>query len=317
MTIELIAGLFLLIVGAELLVRGASKLALAAGMTPLVVGLTVVAFGTSAPEFAVTFKGILDGASGVSTGNVIGSNIFNVLFILGVSALAAPLVVHKEVVRIQVPIAVASTVVAFGLALDGTLGRVDGIILAVLAVGYVTYTVLQGRRETRDNKAAANDGRDDSPEQTPLQTLASVVMLLVGLGMLVFGADWLVEGAVAIARDFRVSDFVIGVTIVAAGTSLPEVATSVMAALRGQRDIAVGNVVGSNIFNILVVLGGSAALSPKDIAVPTNVLKADFPIMLAVVCLLFPIVYTEHTISRWEAALLLLGYGGYVALLLV
>jgi cation:H+ antiporter len=314
MTIKLIVGLVLLIVGAELLVRGASKIALAAGMTPLVVGLTVVAFGTSAPEFAVTLKGVMEGASGVSTGNIVGSNIFNVLFILGISALVAPLVVHKEVVRVQVPIAVAATVIAFGLALDGTLGQIDGIILFALAISYVVYTVKQGRSESA---AASAESDDEETKTSALSTLLSVGMLLAGLALLVLGADWLVTGAVSIAKQVGVSDFLIGVTIVAAGTSLPEVATSIMAALRGERDIAVGNVVGSNIFNILVVLGGSSALAADGIAVSTSVLKADFPIMLAVVCVLFPIVYTEHTISRWEAGLLLAGYGGYVTLLLM
>jgi len=257
-----IAGLAALVVGAELLVRGASKLALSFGISPLVVGLTIVAFGTSAPEMAVSVGAVLDGKTDIAVGNVVGSNIFNVLFILGLSALITPLVVNVQLIRQEVPIMIGASLLLLVLALDGRIGMAEGAFLFALLLAYTVFLVLQSRAETQaardeyagEYKPAAPGGWDS---RLPVQLL----LIVVGLGLLVLGADWLVTSAVTFAKALGVSDVVIGLTIVAAGTSMPEVAASVTAAFKGERDIAVGNVVGSGTFNILgcVGLSGIAA----------------------------------------------------------
>lgn len=301
-TLQLIAGLVALIVGAELLVRGASRLAGAMGVSSLVIGLTVVAFGTSAPELAVSIKATLDGQSGVALGNVIGSNTFNVLFILGLSATIAPLVVSSQLVRLDVPVMIGVSLLTIALAWDATLGRLDG---AILFSGILVYTglLLYVSRKQQQSET-------ESTEARPHGLLWSGVIAVVGFALLVVGSRLLVTSAVSIAEHFGVSNLVIGLTIVAAGTSLPEVVTSVVASLRGERDIAVGNVVGSNIFNLLCVLGATALIAPGGIPISPSVLTFDLPVMTAVAVACLPIFFTGMTISRWEG-LLLLGY--YVA----
>ncbi len=299
-------GLVLLTGGAELLVRGATRLAAASGISPLVVGLTVVAFGTSAPELAVSLGAALRGQPDVALGNVIGSNIFNVLFILGVSAVITTLVVQAQLVQFDVPIMIAASAVALGLGLDGSFGRFDGALLFAGLIGYVVALARAARR-------AASASRESSEKTTRPGALARVTDLAgigLGLGLLVVGSQLLLSAAVSFARTLGIGELVIGLTLVAAGTSLPEVATSVMAALRGERDLAVGNVVGSNIFNLLGVLGLSAALSPVPLQVADSALRFDLPVMLAVAVACLPIFFTEHRVSRWEGALLL---GYYVA----
>ena len=246
-----VAGLAALVAGAELLVRGASKLALSFGISPLVVGLTIVAFGTSAPEVAVSVGAVLGGRTDIAIGNVVGSNVFNVLFILGLSAVITPLVVNVQLIRQEVPILIGAAVLLVALTLDGRLERLEAAFLCVLLLAYTVFLVLQSRAETqaaRDEyagefKPAGPDGWD---ARLPVQLL----LIGVGLALLVFGADWLVAASVRFAKALGVSDLIIGLTIVAAGTSMPEVATSVMAAVKGERDIAVGNVVGSSTFSL-------------------------------------------------------------------
>ena len=320
------AGLILLVLGADALVRGASRLALGAGLSPLVVGLTVVAFGTSAPEVAVSVGASASGQSVLALGNVVGSNVFNVLFILGLSAVVAPLVAHRQLVQIDVPIGIGGAVVVFVLALDGAIGRVDGVLLAAGLVGYMGLQVQIARSGSSD--AAPTDA---APEAVPTTTgtvdearggwaghwLVSVGLVVGGLAFLVLGAQWFVEGAVEAARRLGLSELAIGLTIVAGGTSLPELATSVLASLRGQRDIAVGNVVGSNIFNLLGVLGLSAVVAPEGLPVTGAVLWFDLPIMVATAVACLPIFYTGHRIGRGEGVLFLGYYGAYVAYLLL
>ena len=308
-----VAGIVLLIVGADLLVRGASRLARAAGVSPLVVGLTVVAFGTSAPEMAVSVKAAVTGQADIAYGNVVGSNIFNVLFILGLSALVAPLLVDRQLMRRDVPIMIGTSLILLALAFDGRIGRLDGALLFAGIVAYTVYSVVKSRKE-----AAAR--REASPEEKPGPTgspLVNVLLILGGLAMLVLGARWLVGGAVEFARTLGVSELVIGLTIVAAGTSLPEVATSVLAAFRGQREIAVGNVVGSNVFNILAVLGLSGLVAPSGIPVAPQALAFDTPVMIAVAVACLPIFFTGHVIARWEGGLFLFFYAAYTAFLLM
>jgi cation:H+ antiporter len=299
-----LVGLVLLIGGAELLVRGASTLATALRISPLVIGLTIVAYGTSAPELAVSVQSGVAGQGDLALGNVVGSNIFNVLFILGLSATIAPLVVSRQLVRRDVPLMIGVSFILLLLALDGRIGRLDGLLLFAGAMSYTAYTVIQSRREPQPPADTAPD------QHPPAPWSVQVALVLVGLGMLVLGSRWLVNGAVVFAETLGVSELIIGLTIVAAGTSLPEVATSVLATLRGERDIAVGNVVGSNIFNVLSVLGLTGLVSPAAISVSGAALAFDIPVMLAVAVACLPIFFTGYLIARWEG-LLFLGY--YVA----
>ncbi|SDI68217.1 calcium/sodium antiporter [Billgrantia gudaonensis] len=298
-----IAGLLLLIVGAEGLVRGASNLAGRLGISPLIVGLTVVAFGTSSPELAVSLEAAFADRADIAVGNVVGSNIFNVLFILGISALIVPLAVAQQLVRFDIPLMIALSVLVWLLALDGAIGRLDGLLLAMGLAVYVVWLFFQNRRAMAGTAPEVPAG---AASPWPLQ----LGMAVGGLALLVVGANWFVEGAVAFAVYLGVSEQVIGLTIIAAGTSLPEVATSVVAAMRGERDIAVGNVVGSNIFNVLGVLGLAGLLAPSGIAVAPAMVDFDIPVMMAVALACLPIGFTAGTISRWEGGVLL---GYYIA----
>jgi cation:H+ antiporter len=296
------AGLVLLIGGAELLVRGASGLATRVGISPLVIGLTVVAFGTSSPELAVSVSSAWSGEADIALGNVIGSNIFNVLFILGVAALIAPLVVAQQLIRLDVPIMIGATVLVLLMALDGAISRFDGVLLFAGIVAYTGFLIWQSRRET---STVVLDEYDEAYAQSPHPAPAWPVQagfVIAGLALLVLGSRWLVNGAVSLADTIGVSDIVIGLTIVAAGTSLPEVATSIIASIRGERDIAVGNVVGSSIFNLLAVLGLSSAVSPEGIGVASAMVNFDIPVAVAVAVACLPIFFTGHLIARWEGA---------------
>jgi cation:H+ antiporter len=307
--LALAAGLLLMIGGAELLVRGASRLAAGAGISPLVIGLTVVAFGTSAPEMAVSVISAVNGQPDLSLGNVLGSNLFNVLFILGFSALIAPLVVSAQLVRFDVPFMIAVSFLTLILGWDGLIGRIDGMLLLAGLVLYNLVLMRKGREEPKSNSAAR-------PPSGALLWFVNPMLVVGGLGLLVLGSRWLVEGAVGMARYFGVSELTIGLTFVAAGTSLPEAATSVVAAFRGQRDIAVGNVVGSNIFNILAVLGLSSSIS-GGIPVPDAAMGFDIPLMIAVAVACLPIFFTGHVIARWEGALFLGYYAAYTLYLVL
>ena len=310
-------GLIALVAGAELLVRGASRLALSMGLSPLVVGLTVVAFGTSSPEMAVSAGAVLDGRNDIAVGNVVGSNIFNVLGILGLSALIAPLVVHSQVIRQEVPIMIGASVLLLALSLDGTLGRTDSAILFALIVAYTAFLVVQARRAPRQPVTAEFEA--EMPAAGPWLSRTPVQLLLIaaGLALLVLGSGWLVDSATAFAKAMGVSDLVIGLTIVAAGTSLPELATSILAALRGERDIAVGNAVGSCTFNILGCLGLSGLLATGGLAVPAAVINFDIWVMLAVAAACLPVVLSGREIARWEGAVFVLYYAAYTAYLVL
>lgn len=295
-----VVGLVLLVAGAEVLVKGASRLAAGFRISPLVIGLTVVAFGTSAPELAVSTGAALAGQGDIALGNVLGSNIFNVLFILGLSALIAPLVVSRQLIRLDVPIMIGASLLVILLALDGSLGRFDGILLFVLVVSYTLFLIISSRCANTPTDAA--DLGVPNAEQSG-STLMNVLFVAGGLVMLVLGARWLVNGAVVMATSLGVSERVVALTIVAAGTSLPEVATSVIASIRGQRDIAVGNVVGSNIFNLLAVLGVASFLAPAGIAVSEAVLRFDMLVMFIVALACLPIFISGLRINRWEGLL--------------
>lgn len=309
--ILLVAGFTLLVYGAELLVRGASALAVSIGISPLVVGLTVVAFGTSAPELAVSVLSAWHGQAGIALGNVVGSNICNVLLILGLSAAVAPLVVARQIVRLEVPIMIGTSMLLILFALDGMVARWEGALLFAGVIGYTVWTVRRSRRELREQ---AGEAADDAPPASSRSR--QLLEILGGLVLLGVGSKLLVDSAVTIARHFGVSDLVIGLTIIAVGTSLPELATSVLASMRGQRDIAVGNVVGSNIFNILSVLGLTALVAPAGLPIPPAALTFDLPVMLVVAIACLPVFLAGHRIARWEG-LLFLGYYVVYVLFLV
>ncbi len=305
------AGLLALISGAELLVRGASRLALSFRISPLVVGLTIVAFGTSAPEIAVSVGAALDGRTDIAIGNVIGSNIVNVLFILGLSALITPLVVQAQIVRQEVPIMIGASLLLLVFALDGRIGFWESGFLFVLLLVYTVFLILQSRRESQ---ATRDEYEHEVVKASRWDAHWAMQLMLIGVGLafLVLGSQWLVAAATAFARAMGVSDLVISLTIVAAGTSLPEVATSVMAALRKERDIAIGNVIGSNIFNLLGCLGLTGLVAADGLPIAAGLLNFDLWVMLAVAFACLPVFLSGREIARWEGGVFLVYYIAYV-----
>jgi len=321
--LQFLFGLAFLIVGAELLVRSASALALSFGIAPIVIGLTVVAVGTSSPELAISIGSAFAGQGDIALGNIIGSNIANVLLILGLSAVIAPLVVHRQLVRLDVPvmIGVSLAVVAVAYAL-GSFNRIVGLLLLT---GFVAYVIVllrvnQGAQEEWPSDAATSASEAEGLPAGRMERRPRwqhLLLLLGGLLVMVLGADWLVDSASTIARELGISELVIGLTIVAVGTSAPELATSIVAVLRGQRDIAVGNIIGSNIINLLLVLGATALLSPEPVKVPDAALAFDLPFMLAVALACLPIFFTAYKVRRWEGLLFVGYYIAYLVFLLL
>lgn len=315
--VYLIAGLVLLVAGAEVLVRGAAKLAAQFGIPPLIIGLTVVAFGTSAPETAVSVQSAFNGSGDLAIGNVIGSNIANVLLILGMTALIAPLIVSRQLIRLDVPIMIGASLLTFGLAWDGSLSRLDGALLFAGVLTYTGFLIYSARKDkgNDDDEFAKEFGLDEAPK--PYAWVINLGLIIAGLVLLVAGSNFLVEGAVTLARALGISELVIGLTVVAIGTSLPELATSILAAIKGERDIAVGNIVGSNIFNLLCVLGLASLVSPAAISVSPNALAFDFPVMIAVAVACLPIFFAGYRINRWEGLLFLAYYVAYTLYLIL
>lgn len=311
-----VLGFVFLVGGADWLVRGASRLAQAVGVSPLVIGLTVVSFGTSAPELAVSVQSAYLGQPDLAIGNVVGSNICNILLILGLAALLSPLVVSQKLLRLDVPLMTGVSLLLLLLALDGRLGRIDGTLLFSGILLYVVFSIWQSRRESRqiqEEYARRFGVETEAAAAIPLWN--NLLLIGGGLILLVLGAHWLVEGAVVLARWFGISELIIGLTVIAVGTSLPEIAASVVAGLRGEQDIAVGNAVGSNLFNILAVLGLTALVAPEGVRVATAALYFDIPVMIVVAFACLPIFFTGHRIARWEGALFLGYYGAYLAYL--
>ncbi len=290
----ILIGLIALLLGAEWLVRGASNLARAFGIPPLVVGLTIVAFGTGTPELLVSTVAAYQGETAIAIGNVIGSGIVNTLCILGAAAAICPLVVNKQLLRLDIPIMIAVTLLLYLVALYGVITPMIGALFVLLMIGYTLFSLYKGQEEQKETP----------PEKKLFRDLS---LMIAGSLLLAWGADYLIHGAKELAHYLGIDELIVGLTVVAFGTSLPELATTVMAAIRGERELAVGNVVGSNIFNILAVMGLSALISPNGLPVPQVVIDFDLPVLLisAVACL--PIFFTGHKISRWEG-FLFLGY---------
>lgn len=308
----LFAGLVLLVIGADLLVKGAARLASNFGVPALVIGLTVVAFGTSAPELAVSVKAAFSGQAELAIANVVGSNIFNILFILGVAALISPLIISHQLIRQDVPIMVGVSLVAVLMTLDGSINKLEASILTIGLISYTWFLFYQGKQKGVD----VSDGEVEEMLKAPVPMWQNVLLVIGGLVLLVLGARWLVQSAVELATAWGVNEAVIGLTIVAAGTSLPEVVTSVVATIKGERDIAVGNVVGSNIFNILCVLGISGLVSPIPLLAGDQLANFDIPVMLGVAALCVPIFFIGSVLTRIEGLLFLALYIAYVWLLI-
>lgn len=302
----IVAGLALLVVGGELLVRGASRLALRLGLSPLVVGLTIVSIATSAPELAVTIDAVRQDAADLAVGNIVGSNISNIMLVLGAGALVTPLIVRRAIILRDLPIMVGFAV-ALLIVAPGGVSWVEGGVLLVAYVATLVYTVRVGRSEAADS----SDLPDPAEAERPVWT--SIAFVIGGVAALVGGAQLLVNGAVGIATSLGVSELVIGLTIVSIGTSLPELAATIVAVRRGETDMAVGNVVGSNIANIGLVLGLPALVSGGSIGVPTSAISFDIPLMIAASVTLVVLCYTDRCIRRWEGALMLGLYVAYVA----
>ena len=305
--IYIIGGSLGLFIGAEVLVRGASSLAIRLGISPLVVGLTVVAFATSSPELVVSIKAAIEGNPGIVVGNVVGSNICNIALILGVAAMISPMSIKTQVIKREIPIMIIVSVILLLILLDDTITRVEGVFLVI---GIITYIILGYKysMKERNNKEEIKEFEKIIPK-SPFKVWQSLVFILVGLGLLVFGSNLFVDGAVSIAEKFGVSQAVIGLTIVALGTSLPELTTSIVASFKNENDIAIGNAVGSNVFNILSILGISSLIRPIS---DTGITMVDLSIMMFFTILILPFSKTKFTLSRWEGALLFCGYVAYI-----
>lgn len=299
----IVFALVLLFAGAEGLVRGSASLALRAGLSRLMVGLTIVAFGTSSPELVVSVKTALSNQGDISVGNVIGSNSFNIGVILGLTAMVCPIPVNRQIVKIDAPIALGVSLLLPLLLLNHILGRVEGFLLLAGIIAYIWLSVFLGRREGVTDQSVV------SVPSVSRHWIIDVAFVVVGLAVLVLGSRILVEHSVLLAKALGVSEVLIGLTIIAAGTSMPELATSMVAALRREPDIAIGNIVGSNIFNILAILGAASMLSPLH---ASGISALDYGAMIVFTVLLIPLLYTGRILHRLEGALLLVLYGGYL-----
>lgn len=307
----LVVGFVGVTVGADVFVGGASGLARRFGVSPLLVGLTIVALGTSAPEVAVNVTAAFRGQTDMAIGNVLGSNILNILGVLGLSALLRAIVVDAQLVRLDVPVMVGAAFVFALFAWDGHIVAYEaGILVAMLVV----YTGIQIRLALADRTSASGEDDGEGDDRSVLLRLAQI---LVGVALLVGGSDRLVLGATEIARWWGLSELVIGLTVIAVGTSLPEIATSVAATLRGQGALAVGNVVGSNIYNMLAVIGLTGIVAPNGLVVSPAALVFDLPVMIAACVACLPIFVTEHRIDRWEGGLFVAYYLAYIGYLLL
>ncbi|MDF9776813.1 calcium/sodium antiporter [Pseudomonas baetica] len=305
--IELLSGLLLLIVGAELMVRAAVRIAARLHIRPLIIGLTIVALGSSAPQMAVSLQATLAHNADIAVGSVIGSSIFNILVTLGLSALIIPLRVSRQLVRLDIPLMIGASLLVFVLAWNEELTRADGVILLMALAIYLGLLLRQSRHSARP--VSSHDHNIQAP------WLRSVLMIIAGLAMLVYAGHLLLGAAVAVATDLGLSERIIGLTIVAVSTSLPELATSLIAAMRGERDIAAGNVIGSSLFNLLGVLGFTALVAPSPLSVSPNALDFDLPVMLGVAALCLPVFYSGYRVTRAEGLLFLglyLAYGLHV-----
>lgn len=303
--IYIVFGILMVLWGAGKLTDGATSIAAKMKITPMIIGLTVVAMGTSMPEFFVSFVSALKGTSDLAVGNVVGSNIFNTMLIVGTTALVTPMVIAKSTVKKDIPFAVLASAMLLPMAIDGSISRIDAAVLFAVFIAFMLYTV-------RSAKKDKDSGNEDEVKEMPVWR--AVAFLVLGLACLIVGSNLFVDGATAVASLLGVSEAVIGLTVVAGGTSLPELATSVVAARKGQCAIAMGNVIGSNVFNILMILGITGMIHPMSII---GITRLDFIVMQLSIILLWIFSFTKYTVARWEGGLLVALFLAYMAWLVM
>jgi cation:H+ antiporter len=301
----LVIGIIVVIKGADWLTSGAVGMAERIGVPQIIIGLTIVAMGTSMPEFFVSLMSAINGTPDLAVGNIVGSNIFNALLIVGCAAMVAPIAIQRTTVKKDIPIAVFASLLLMGMTLDGQISRIDAAILFVIFIAYLWITLRGAKTE---------EGSSQEEEKKPMPVLKAGILVIIGLACLIFGSDVFVDNATAIAHAMGISDAVIGLTIVAGGTSLPELATSVVAAKKGNSGIAIGNVLGSNVFNILMILGVTGLITPMTISGITIV---DLSMMVISMILLWLFSFTKYRIERWEGVLLAAIFIGYISWLVV
>lgn len=309
-----LVGLVLLVIGGELLVRGSTSAAKALGVSPLLIGLTLVGFGTSTPELVTSVTAALEGSPGIAVGNVVGSNTANILLILGISALIYPMAVNPKGFRRDAVVLVVAALACLGATLYGHLDRVIGIGFIAALIAYIIYCYREEKAHPEEPAAEVHQHMADAARPGPKAIALSVGMAVAGIAITIFGARFLVDAAVSIAQGFGVSDTIIGLTIVAVGTSMPELVTSVMAAIKKQADVAYGNIIGSNIYNILGILGVTALIQPID--VPPQIAQVDIWVMLAATALLVFFARSGFKLVRWEGGAFLAAYVAYTAWLI-
>ena len=302
--IFIVFGIIMVLWGAGKLTDGATSLAARMNIPPIVIGLTVVAMGTSMPEFFISFISALKGTTDLAVGNVVGSNIFNTMLIVGTAALVAPMTILRSTVKKDIPFTVLASAMLIPMTLDGDISRFDAALLFIVFIAFMVYTV----------RSAKNGNSDDQAEAKQMPVWKAISFFVLGLACLIVGSNLFVDGATAVASLLGVSEAVIGLTIVAGGTSLPELATSVVAARKGQSAIAMGNVIGSNVMNILMILGATGLIHPMTIQ---GITWLDLSVMLVSVLLLWLFSFTKYTVARWEGAVLVILFLAYMTWLVI
>ena len=312
-----LAGLGALVVGAEVMVRGSARAASRLGISPIVVGLTVVSIGTSMPELAVGVIAASEGSGALAVGNIAGTNVVNMLFVLGLSALILPLAIEMRTLRFELPVMAGAAILLWVLAANGVLSRIDGLILVIGAIAYTVAVILASRRERQEAVAEFAEAYPaDATRTSGHRTVLHIGMMLAGIAVVVLGAEWLVDAAVGMAREFGVSDALIGLTVVAIGTSAPELVTTVVSTLRGERDIAVGNLLGSSIYNILLILGVTCLVPAHGLELTPALVRIDIPIMVGVTLACIPIFISGRRVGRFEGGAMVGAYVAYLVFLL-
>lgn len=310
--VQLVLGFAFLTYGADRLVSGSSALAFRLGLTPLVIGITVVAFGTSAPELVVSIRATIAGNSEIAIGNVIGSNIANIALILGATALVRPVIVHRSLLRVEVPLLIIITIIAAVFITGDAITLVEGILLVTGLIAFIIFSLKRAQNAPEDLRQVIVEEPDSEVAELPLWKSWGIVF--IGLLLLIAGGELLVASAVELARHFGISEAVIGITIVSVGTSLPELATSAIAAIKREADIAIGNIIGSNIFNLLSILGITGIIHPLD---SSSFDWVDLGFMILLTIIIWPMMRRGFELNRWEGGLLLFTYIGYVSWLLI
>jgi cation:H+ antiporter len=311
--INIAIGLVLLVGGGELLVRGAVSSAKALGVSPLLIGLTLVGFGTSTPELVTSVTAAINGSPGIAVGNVVGSNIANILLILGLSAVIYPMAVNPKGFKRDAIMLVASALACTVVVVHGRMGPIIGVLFIASLFAYVAYVYMQ-EKSAPDEAAAVAEHRSEDARKGPKTIILALLMAIVGIAITIYGAKFLVGGAISLAKSYGVSDTIIGLTIVAVGTSIPEFVTSVMAALRKHADVAYGNIIGSNIYNVLFILGATSLVKPIDM--PSQIVRFDIWVMLATTALLVLFARTGIKLQRWEGCVFIACYAAYTGYLI-